>query len=171
LTHIVWLPDGAARLIARDAERWGLRETGGPLFGYEACGELVITEALLPGPKATHLPFLFRPDRDAVDRAIAEIYERSGGGERWIGSWHSHPFGRAHPSLLDRRTAGRVASEAAVGCPRPLMLIQTTRPSRKGPKANILASFRWSSGENDLVEVDLRAARQGERAGEHGLSM
>jgi integrative and conjugative element protein (TIGR02256 family) len=169
LTQVVWLPDNAARLIARDAERWGLRETGGPLFGYEACGELVVTEALLPGPKATHLPFLFRPDRDAVDRAIAEIYERSGGGERWIGSWHSHPFGRAHPSLLDRRTAGRVAREAAVDCPRPLMLIQTTRPSRRGPRADILGSFRWTPGENDLVEVGLRAGTVGGEGDTHGF--
>jgi hypothetical protein len=94
LTQVVWLSDDVARLIARDAERWGLRETGGTLFGYEACGELVITEALLPGPKATHLPFLLRPDRYAVDRAVAEIYERSGGGERWIGSWQPRIFCR-----------------------------------------------------------------------------
>ena len=120
MSELVWLPETATRLIESDAVRWGLRETGGPLFGYEACGELVVTEAFLPGPRATHLPFLYRPDRDAVDRAITEVHERSSGRERWIGSWHTHPFGRALPSLVDRRTAGRIAREAAVACPRPL---------------------------------------------------
>jgi integrative and conjugative element protein (TIGR02256 family) len=155
VSELVWLPDTAARLVEADAVRWGLRETGGPLFGYEACGELVVTEAFLPGPRATHLPFLYRPDRGAVDRAIEEIHERSGGGERWIGSWHTHPFGRALPSLVDRRTASRIAREAAVACPRPLMLIQTTRPTRSGPRAHALGCWRWSPEVEDLVDAEV----------------
>lgn len=155
MSEVVWLPGTAARLIEADAVRWGLRETGGPLFGYEACGELVVTEAFLPGPRATHLPFLYRPDREAVERAIEEVHERSGGGERWIGSWHSHPFGRALPSLIDRRTAGRIAREVAVASPRPVMLIQTTRPTRTGPRAHALGAWRWSPEVEDLLDVDV----------------
>jgi integrative and conjugative element protein (TIGR02256 family) len=156
MSEVVWLPGAATRLIETDAVRWGVRETGGPLFGYEACGELVVTEAFLPGPHATHLPFLYRPDRKAIDRAITEVHARSDGRERWIGSWHTHPFGRAMPSLLDRRTAGRIAREAAVACPRPLMLIQTTRPTRTGSRAHVLGSWRWSSEVENLVDADVR---------------
>jgi len=163
VSELVWLPGPAAHLIEDDAVRWGLRETGGPLFGYEACGELVVTEAFPPGPRATHLPFLYRPDREAVDRAITEVHERSRGRERWIGSWHTHPFGRAMPSLVDRHTAGRVAREVAVACPRPLMLIQTTRPTRKGPRAHMLGSWRWSPEVENLVDVVVRPIPKGPR--------
>jgi integrative and conjugative element protein (TIGR02256 family) len=158
MAGVAWIPQEAEELIGADAVRWGPRETGGPLFGYEACGELVITRAFLPGPNATHLPFLFRPDREAVERAIAEVHRQSRGGERWIGSWHTHPYGRARPSLLDRRTAGKVATELAVGCPRPLMLIQTTRLTLSGTESSQLAGFRWISQEGNLSPLELRCA-------------
>lgn len=143
----VWLDPDAGALIEEEAVRWNLRETGGPLFGYEACGELVITRACPPGPAAIHLPWLYRPDKQAVQDAIDRFAVDS---VRWIGSWHTHPLGRARPSLLDRRTAGKIAAERRVHCPRPLMLIQTTRLTRAGVRAEQLCAFRWSGEAEDL---------------------
>src|SRR5688572_30963338 len=107
--QLAWLDASARELIERDAVMWSPRETGGPLFGYENYGELVITRAYLPGPRALHFPWLYRPDRAAVQVAIDEVYEETQGRERWIGSWHSHPLGRPMPSIVDRHTAARVA--------------------------------------------------------------
>jgi integrative and conjugative element protein (TIGR02256 family) len=112
VTRIAWLAASARELIVQDALRWTPRETGGPLFGYENHGELVVTRAYLPGPRAWHLPWLFRPDRAAVQRAIDEVFNETGGEERWIGSWHTHPLGRAWPSLLDGRTAARIGADS-----------------------------------------------------------
>lgn len=138
-----------------DAVNWSPRETGGPLFGYENHGELVVTRAYLPGPKAFHAPWLYRPDREAVQRAIDEVYEESGGHERWIGSWHTHPLGRASPSLVDRRTASRVATEAAVACPEPLMLIQTTRLRQLAQCPGPLGAFRYCAQLSELESVEV----------------
>lgn len=154
----VWLDGAAQGVMERDAIRWGAKETGGPLFGYENYGELVVTRAYLPGPKAWHFPWLYRPDRAAVQAAIDEVYEETGGQQRWVGSWHTHPLGRPLPSLVDRRTAERVAGEAAVACPEPLMLIQTTRMSRNGLQPRPLGAFRWTSEIGALRRVTVRIA-------------
>jgi integrative and conjugative element protein (TIGR02256 family) len=149
----VWIAGNIRRTIEQDSIRWGVRETGGPLFGYERHGELVITRAGLPGPRAVHLPFLYRPDRTAVQREIDEVFALTGGRERWIGSWHSHPLGRPLPSLVDRRTAARVGAEQAVMCPKPVMLIQTTRMSTDGVGPGPLGLFRWSREQAALMPL------------------
>jgi integrative and conjugative element protein (TIGR02256 family) len=146
----LWLDCDARALIEEEATRWGLRETGGPLFGYEVCGELVVTRACPPGPAAIHLPWLYRPDKRAVQDAIDRFAVAS---VRWIGSWHTHPFGRPRPSILDRRTAGKIATERGVRCPQPLMMIQTTSLTRMGVRAARLGAFRWDAGAGDLRNV------------------
>ncbi|MEJ7783476.1 MAG: Mov34/MPN/PAD-1 family protein [Solirubrobacteraceae bacterium] len=147
----------ARHLIERDAVRWSPRETGGPLFGYDNLGELVITRAFLPGPAAWHFPWLYRPDRAAVQAAIDEMYEQTEGQERWIGSWHSHPLGRPLPSLLDRRTAAAISREETVICPEPVMLIQTTRLDRDGQRPGSLGAFRWHAEAKGLTGLKLRS--------------
>lgn len=154
--QIHWLHPAARSLIEADALKWGPRETGDPLFGYENCGEVVITRAFPPGPHARHLPMLYRPDRDAVKAAIAEVYEESSGRELWIGSWHTHPLGRPRPSLVDRATVRRIGTEKRVRCPEPVMLIQTTRLSRNGLCPGPLGSFRWSAEQRELKQVEIR---------------
>jgi integrative and conjugative element protein (TIGR02256 family) len=153
-----WIATVALQLIEEDAVKWGVRETGGPLFGYETCGEIVITRAFPPGPEATHLPMLYRPDRGAVQNAIDQVAEASQERERWIGSWHSHPVGLPRPSIVDRHTARKISAEKKVYCPEPVMLIQTTRPKRRGLRAAALGSFRYSPSERDLLDIDLREA-------------
>jgi integrative and conjugative element protein (TIGR02256 family) len=153
-----WLDRAASELIADDSVRWGPRETGGPLFGYESCGEIVITRAFLPGSKASHLPWLYRPDRAAVETAIEKMYCETQGRQRWIGSWHSHPLGRARPSMIDQRTARRISAQKAVCCPCPVMLIQTTRLSRGRICPAGLGSFRWSVKEAALVSIAVKVS-------------
>src|SRR5947207_723259 len=122
----VWL-DGVARVqIEREARRFRLRETGGPLFGFEDedMDDLVVVGAGGPGPRAKHRRRLFVPDRQAVDRAIAGVHEASEGRYAFLGSWHTHPLGRPSPSPTDIATARDVAADAEADLPRPLVLIQ-----------------------------------------------
>jgi integrative and conjugative element protein (TIGR02256 family) len=157
--QVVWLPEPARALMEKDALKWSPRETGGPLFGYERYGELTVTRACLPGPAATHLPMLYRPDRRAVQRAIDEVYEESDGHERWIGSWHTHPLGRAQPSWVDQRTAGRISAEDKVRCQAPLMAIQTTRGIGSSQRPGPLGFFRWDPETRELEPVTVREPR------------
>lgn len=156
--QLAWIAQQALELIEADALTWSPSETGGPLFGYENCGELVIARALPPGPRAFHAPWLYRPDRSAVQAAIEEVHEQSGGRERWIGSWHTHPLGPAIPSLTDRRTARRIASDPAVGCPQPAMLIQALRNHLRGAKAGRLGAYRFNDAAQALRGLQLRPA-------------
>ena len=154
--RVGWLDETALALMGRDTLKWSPKETGGPLFGYVNFGEIVITRAFLPGPKAWHFPWLYRPDRTAVQMALEEVYEESDGRERWVGSWHSHPLGRALPSVVDRRTAARISAEEKVRCPEPVMLIHTTRLAREGQRASRLGAFQWSSDQQRLEPLRLR---------------
>lgn len=157
--RVAWLAREARALMETDGLKWSPRETGGPLFGYDNHGELVITRAYPPGPRAFHAPWLYRPDRDSVQAAIDDVYEATVGRERWVGSWHTHPLGRALPSVVDRHTAGRVAAEDLVACPEPVMLIQTTRVAGRRQRPGPLGAFRYARARGRLERVEVRAYR------------
>jgi integrative and conjugative element protein (TIGR02256 family) len=155
--QLVWITTTVVSVIENDAVKWAPRETGGPLFGYENCGEIVITRAFLPGSRAFHAPWLYRPDRAAVQAAIDDVYEQARGRERWIGSWHTHPLGRPVPSWTDRRTARRIAHDPNVDCPEPIMLIQATRGALTRQRPGALGAFRYSREASKLQALELRA--------------
>jgi integrative and conjugative element protein (TIGR02256 family) len=148
----------AVTLIEGDAVKWAPRETGGPLFGYENCGEIVVTRAFLPGPHAFHAQWLYRPDRAAVQAAIDSVYKDTHGRERWIGSWHTHPLGRPVPSWTDRRTARRIARDPNVDCPEPIMLIQSTKGLVARHAPGRLAAFRYTRKTENLQPLDPRSS-------------
>jgi len=146
----LWLPEDAQLLIRSETLDKHFAETGGPLFGYERDEQVVVTRAFGPGPRARHRPWIFDPDRAAVQGAIDAVTAESAGAERYIGSWHSHPFGIARPSRLDRRTARRIANDAEVGWPRPIMLIQTTVLRLSGVRPGNLRAYRWDAVDRGL---------------------
>lgn len=83
------------------AETGGL-ETGGILLGHQHFdGHLSVTVAGDPGPRAERTRRSFRRDADHA-RALAHdgyACDRS----VWVGDWHTHPDGPAHPSPTDLR--------------------------------------------------------------------
>lgn len=149
--------------MEREIQRRLLVETGGPLFGFQSEGEAVVVGAGGPGPKARHRPRSFRPDRDAVDRAIARVHEISEGRYRYVGSWHTHPLGRAHPSRTDAAAARQISQETDVALPRPLLLIHRTIPTRRTFRDRDLRAFWWNPSVMDLDPVPLRVLSSGER--------
>jgi integrative and conjugative element protein (TIGR02256 family) len=149
-----WLDSLALTVIESEARHRRFCETGGPLFGYEGDGdEIVIAVALGPGPSARHRPRSFRPDRNATGQAIAAVHERTSGRYRYIGSWHTHPLGRANPSGVDLATARDIASQEEVDLPRPLIVIQATRPSARGVRMGELQAYRWEPVACAMVSV------------------
>src|SRR5689334_20336535 len=120
----VWLAQEARLQIEGEARRRVLRETGGPLFGFDHGDDVVIVGAGGPGPRAIHRRRLFIPDREAVDRAITRVHRASDGRYAFLGSWHTHPLGRPLPSMTDVATASEIAADPATDLGQPLMLIQ-----------------------------------------------
>jgi integrative and conjugative element protein (TIGR02256 family) len=149
----VWLDRDARVQIEREARRYRLRETGGPLFGFDEpdTDQLVIVGAGGPGPGAKHRRRLFVPDRDAVDRAIACVHQASDGRYAFLGSWHTHPLGRPLPSKTDIETAEEIARDEATDLPRPLLLIQATNPLRRTLRDRYLRAYRWDAPTSRLA--------------------
>lgn len=158
----VWLDVVARTQIEREARRWRLRETGGPLFGFddERTDQLVVVGAGGPGPHAKHRRRMFIPDRQAVDRAIARVHEASEGRYAYLGSWHTHPLGRPTPSSTDAATARDVAADEEIGLPRPLVLIQATNPVRRTLRDRDLRAFRWESHVRGLVPATILIVKE-----------
>lgn len=107
-----------------DATRWAPAETGGILMGYWAGpGEVIVTDMVDAGPRATHTASGFTPDAEHQERLVAEIYERSRRLHTYLGDWHTHPAGGLSLSRTDRKTAARIARANEARCPRPLMMV------------------------------------------------
>lgn len=83
------------------AETRGL-ETGGILLGHQhSDGHLSVTVAGDPGPRAERGRRSFRRDPDHARSLARDGYARD--RSVWIGDWHTHPDGLAHPSPTDLR--------------------------------------------------------------------
>lgn len=100
-------------------------ETGGVLMGYwaEPLVEVVITNAIGPGPKAIHKEKGFAPDAEYQEKEIANIYEASGRLSTYLGDWHTHPRGSTRLSIRDKRTLRRIAVANNARCPVPIMAV------------------------------------------------
>jgi integrative and conjugative element protein (TIGR02256 family) len=118
-----WLPRLAVELIQRDAEAAFPLETGGILMGYWAESDVVITDAIGPGPKAVHYAVGFLPDAEYHEKEVARIYKQSDRTSTYLGDWHTHPYGSTRLSRRDRRTMKRIACSHEARCPKPLMAV------------------------------------------------
>ena len=75
----VWLDAHAREAIATEAASRRLRETGGPLFGYESGEDVVILRALPPGPRTRHRRTRLIPDPRDVKAQIDTVFEETAG--------------------------------------------------------------------------------------------
>jgi len=82
---------------------------------------------------------------------------------RYIGSWHTHPFGRARPSRSDIAAVRAISREPQVLLRRPLLMILATRPSRRTYRERNVRMFMWNPDLSALIAVDLQAVREDER--------
>lgn len=159
----IWLEATARTHIENESRRHRLRETGGPLFGFDddEGEQLVIIGAGGPGPRATHRRRLFMPDRDAVDRAIAVVHDVSEGRYAFLGSWHTHPLGRPLPSPTDIATARDIAADLGTDLASPLILIQASNPFRRTLRTRDLRAYAWDHAGSRLEPQPLAVVPAG----------
>ena len=125
------------------------------IFGYEGNGGVVVVCAFGPGARAKHRPRSFEPHRQTTDARIRRVWAASEQRYRFLGSWHTHPRGRAAPSTRDVRTASEMAEQDDLRLPAPLLVIQATRGIREVALAELRA-WRWAADVGGLAEMEIR---------------
>ncbi len=146
----VWIGQSAVDELVDEAAKEPKLEIGGVLMGYWADDAAVITGIVGPGPAAVRTWRRFQPDSKWQSQEIARIYQESGRTVTYLGDWHSHPKLPPMPSLLDVRTARKIAQAEESRTPKPLMLILGEDPVSKAP---LLAAYRYDRKHLNACKV------------------
>lgn len=163
MSVVGWLDERARQLIEREAVKRRLCETGGALFGWQTDDDIVVACASGPGTRAKPRPTRFEPDPTTTARAIKLANVESKGRYRFLGSWHTHPRGRAKPSSLDKTTARELADQDDLALPQPLLVILGTTGTKRHVRTGELRAWSWSLEERALQDVEVRGCRLTER--------
>lgn len=107
----VFIHQEALAFIEGESDSSPRKETGGVLAGRGAfeAGEVHITHASKPGPRARRTRFSFERDNAFCQQYLDEVARRTGGLVDYIGEWHKHHERVPHPSWRDIRTAAEIA--------------------------------------------------------------
>lgn len=114
-------------------------ETGGVLMGYATADRITVTAIVGPGPRAVHRRHSFTPDAEWQAQRVAELYERSGRLDTYLGDWHTHPNGTTRASLTDWLAASTIARSRDARCPNPVMVV-VVLPAAGTP---CIGAYRW----------------------------
>lgn len=111
---------GMQKLVA---EKKGV-ETGGVLAGVrDLQGNIKITHASGPGPKAIHKETQFHKDIEFCQKFLDELISLSGGDIVYVGEWHSHPSSDNRPSGIDLMSLSQIANQKEYLTMNPTMII------------------------------------------------
>ncbi len=120
------------RLMAR--RRGPKVETGGILLGEidDACGVVWVSMASGPPPDSRASARAFVCGVEGVAELVVRRDEGSRGAERFLGIWHSHPRGKAMPSIVDDEGMRELVFPVADAPRRALLLILGGAPGHWG---------------------------------------
>jgi integrative and conjugative element protein (TIGR02256 family) len=127
LPHVVLQPDAATVILAEAQVSADGRETGGILLGSVEGGRAVIRHAGRRGPAAVRSSVFFLRDLLHARQLAQHVYDVD--GSVWIGEWHTHPGGGAHPSEADLRTYARHLADRELGFAVFVSFIVTPGPA------------------------------------------
>lgn len=109
-----------------------LIETGGVLAGYtDDEGNVVVTHASGPGPKAVQSATRFEKDIEFCQQYLDDLFINSNRKCVYVGEWHSHPSRDNKPSGLDIKSLSEISVEKnyLTTCPAMIILSNTGKPS------------------------------------------
>lgn len=118
----VKVSDEALAFIVSKCRKSDDVETGGILIGkYSPDGILAtVDEAWEPpqGSEASPTRFV------RGDNGLASALEQRWTSEQYyLGEWHFHPKGLAHPSSQDRRQMALISRDSAYSCSKPILIL------------------------------------------------
>ncbi len=99
-------------------------ETGGVMAGrIDEHGNVFVTHASEPGPKAIQLATKFEKDVEFCQMFLDNIYVQSNQRTVYVGEWHSHPSLNNHPSGTDIKSLSEIAVQKEYLTENPAMII------------------------------------------------
>lgn len=100
-------------------------ETGGTLLGTfnDAVGVVWVDEATGPPPDSLLSKVHFQHGTAGVNQQLTARREATGKAIRFVGMWHTHPYGPARPSPTDEAGMATLVMPAQNAPPRALILI------------------------------------------------
>jgi integrative and conjugative element protein (TIGR02256 family) len=100
-------------------------ETGGVLLGEidDACRVIWVSMATGPPPDSHASATAFVCGVEGVDDLVAHHDQRTRGAVRFLGLWHTHPYGAAAPSHMDQRGMTELLVPVAKAPRRALLVI------------------------------------------------
>lgn len=115
----------ALELMEKESARSQYAETGGVVAGFGSAenGELHISHASLPGPRARATRYSFQHDREFCQKFLDDLATQSNGKIDYLGEWHKHFEINPRPSGRDMRTMISIAENSAYHVNQPLLLI------------------------------------------------
>jgi integrative and conjugative element protein (TIGR02256 family) len=126
-------------------------ETGGILLGTRGSQTVKIVRAGGAGPAAVRTPTFFLRDLNATQLFAARELESS--GAYWVGEWHSHPLGPAHPSDADMRSYVRLILDSGLDFSTGVVSIIAS-PGELGSSL-----YAWWCAENSVEAMSLELDR------------
>ena len=151
-------------------------ETGGLVFGElnEAAGVLWVTEVEGPPPDSDAAADHFTCGTEGMEEAADEKDRRFRGSVTCIGSWHTHPTTRAHPSEVDIRAVAQLLAAPDSTRRTFVLLILSSSPDNPVLGAH---AFRRTLRSQDVVCVEhgtaatTRLGQEPENRREVGLAL
>jgi integrative and conjugative element protein (TIGR02256 family) len=99
-------------------------ETGGVLAGYrDGKGNIFITDASGPGPKAVQSGSRFEKDITFCQHFLDELYIQTNNRIVYVGEWHLHLSSNNNPSGTDLRSLSEISSQKEYLTEKPIMII------------------------------------------------
>jgi integrative and conjugative element protein (TIGR02256 family) len=128
-------------------------ETGGVLagFGDLTAGEVHVTHASRPGPRARKTMFSFARDTEYCQEFLDSVARQSGGAIDYLGEWHKHHEHAPRPSGQDVTTSEKIALSSNYHVSECLLLIVGQSNSR----SSLRAFFVDSSGASMRTNWEL----------------
>lgn len=107
-------------------------ETGGIMAGrIDERGNIIVTHASGPGPKAVQSTTKFDKDVEFCQQFLDSLYIESNQKVVYVGEWHSHPSINNQPSGMDIKSLSEIATQKEYLTDSPAMIIfsNTGNPS------------------------------------------
>ncbi|MBD0331396.1 MAG: ThiF family adenylyltransferase [Chitinophagaceae bacterium] len=122
--HKVYLPEREQQFMQNLIAKNSKIETGGVLAGYiDENGNIIITNASEPGPKAIQSENRFEKDVEYCQKFLDDLYVQSNRQIVYLGEWHSHPSENNHPSGTDIKSLSEIAVQKDYLTDMPAMII------------------------------------------------
>jgi integrative and conjugative element protein (TIGR02256 family) len=123
---VIWVNRESLRVLRDEANDKYPDETGGCFIGYySGINELVVTNVIGPGLKATHSKSYFKPDADWQELEIERLYNESGRRNTYLGDWHTHTLACTGLSWRDKKTLRRISKYKPSRIKSPIMGIMS----------------------------------------------